>query len=406
MVTELVRHIIPHYGYWRMASFGEMAQLYAARLLRMVSQNMVSVFVAIFMYQKGYSLESIMLIICGYYVLRAIVSFFTAYYVAWVGPKRAIMVSNLLAVPSLVALTTIDEHTVASVVVYFVFQAVALTVFTIASDVQFSSLKSSNHAGKEVGRFHVMEKIGMGLAPMIGGFVAYLMGPEYTMWVAAILSIFSALPLFLTPERFRRHQRVTYQGMPIRLLRSQLMSITILGADQVVSGATWALFAGIMVFGIQSNEVYAQLGVAFSVSLVVSIIISQIFGKIIDRRRGRELMVAGMFANAAVHVSRCFVTTPFGVMATNATNEIGTSAYQMPYIRSYIDQADTIAGYRAVYISLMMVMFSLGAALLSALTSGAIWLFGPAWGLIASFLIMAVATFGTYWNGFDTLRAR
>jgi hypothetical protein len=117
-------------------------------------------------------------------------------------------------------------------------------------------------------------------------------------------------------------------------------------------------------------------------------------------------MVAGMFANAAVHVSRCFVTTPFGVMATNATNEIGTSAYQMPYIRSYIDQADTIAGYRAVYISLMMVMFSLGAALLSALTSGAIWLFGPAWGLIASFLIMAVATFGTYWNGFDTLRAR
>lgn len=404
MVSELLRRIIPGRSYWGVAPFSEMSELYAARFLRMVSQNMVGVFVAVFIYQKGYSLASIMVIIGVYYILRAIISFFSAYYIAWVSPKRAILVSNIFAIPALVALTTIDEFTFASVVVFFVCQAFAITIYTIASDMQFSSLKSDEAGGRELGVLHIMEKVGTGVAPMIGGFVAYWFGPEYTMWVAAILSIVSAFPLFMTPEKIRRKQRVMYRGMPWSQLRPQFFSYSILGADQVVSGATWSLFAAIAVFSITSNAVYAELGVAFSVSLIVSVIVSHIFGKVIDKRRGRELMLSGILMNSAVHISRCFISTPAGVITTNATNEIGTSAYQMPYLRSYIDTADNLPGYRVAYISMMSVFFCVGAALLSFITAAAVVWLGMLYGLMTSFVCMAIATYGVYWSGFDALR--
>lgn len=404
MIDDILYRIRLSKHYWRSVPFAEMAELYTSRFLRTVSQGMFGVFIVVFLYQKGYSVTNILLLVGGYYALRIFLCIGAAYYVAWAGPKRATLISNLLIVPSLWALVVIDQYTLLSVIVYFVMQALSLSLYYVASDIQFSTIRHTGSSGKEMGWLQIMEKVGAGAAPAIGGLVAFLFGPERVMLIAAVLSIASALPLFLSPEKVRRKQKITIHGLPIALLRKQFVSSMASGFDYVVSTATWALFVAVVVFGTGDNSVYAKLGLVFSISLITSIISSHIYGVLIDKRRAPELFQVGVIINSLIHVVRPFVNNPVGVGATNAANEVGTSAYNMPYMQSVYEVADELAGYRAIYIALILSAFCVGAALLAFASAGLVWWLGVADGMKWSFIITAAVTLTMLRHGFPSLR--
>lgn len=404
MINEILYRLRLGKHYWRSVPFAEMAELYASRLLRTVSQGMIGLFVVVFLYQKEYGAGTIFLFIGGYYAFRAVLSVVSAYYVAWAGPKRATLVSNILIVPSLWALVMIDSYTIIAVLVYFGFQAASLSLYYVASDTQFSSIKHTKAEGKEVGWLHIMEKIGTGLAPMVGGVVAYMFGPELVMWIASGLSIVSAFPLFLSPEKIRRKQKILFRGFPRHLLYKQLVSSGFMGVDYMTTTATWALFIAVVVFGTTDNSVYAKLGVAFSVSLIASIATSRLYGVLIDKERSSELYHTGVVVNALIHVVRPFITNTAGVVATNAANEIGTSAYTMPHVQNMYDTADNLPGYRIVYISLMMSTLCIGAATMSFITALLVWKLGTTAGMQCSFILASAMTLFLSRHGFSSLR--
>lgn len=389
--------------YWRMAPFAELAQVYASRFLRMLSESMVSIFVAVFLYQRGDSLVNIMLYVGGYYTLRIIASFVSAYFVAWAGPKRAILTSNILAIPAMVSLATIGQHTVVSTIGYFVFAALSLSLFTIAADTQFSSIKRNRFVGHELSWLHIVEKIAAGTAPLIGGLAAFWLGPESIMWAAAGLMLLSAFPLFMTPERTRQ-QKIIFRGLPWRQVKMQVFSYSISGGNQTATETIWPLFVAIIIFGTGSDAVYAQLGAVLSLALFVSIAVSHIYGVLIDNRRGRELYRTGVVINFITHALRPLVVTPLSVVLINAFNEAGSSAYKMPYTRHLYDTADTLPGYRTAYIATMMMGFCAGAALVAFLCAGLIWRFGTEAGFNYGFIAIAVLSLGLFAPGFKSLR--
>lgn len=404
MVAQLIRTIFHRHQYWRTISFAELAEFYIARFLRIVSQGMVGVMVAVLLYQNGYSLFYILVLFSFYYCIRIASSFFFGYMVAWMGPKQSTLVSNILAIPALISLTLLNEFMDIAAISFFIFEALSISLYTITSAVHFSSIKHSRHAGREIGWMHSVEKIAAGIAPLVGGLVAYWLGPESTIWAAALISMLAAMPLFLTPEKTQRHQRITYQGLSLRSLRTQLVSSIVAGADLPASGFMWSLFAALMIFGTADDSVYAKLGFFFSLSLFAAIIVSHIYGRVIDHRRGGDLYKAGIIANSLIHAVRPLVSTPLGVAFTNVSNEVTTSAYFMPYIRGMYDVADNLPGYRVAYISMMAVFFCIGALLLSLLAAGLVWHFGERLGLSLGFGAMAlIGLFGVR-HGFTSLR--
>jgi MFS family permease len=327
-----------------------------------------------------------------------------AYYVAWAGPKRAILVSNILIIPSLWALVTIDTYTIFAVFMYFFFQACSFALYYIASDVQFSSINHTEAAGKEVGWLYIMERVGTTVAPIAGGLIALFFGPEKVMLVAAILSIASALPLFLSPDKVHRHQKITFRGLPVQRLRQQFVSSGLAGVDYMTTSALWSLFIALTIFGTDDNSVYAKLGMAFTISLIASIVTSHVYGIIIDHRRASTLFKAGIVINALIHLTRPFITTPAGVATLNAANEAGTSAYNMPYVRTEYDEADNLPGYRIAYLAAMWASLCFGAALMAAVAAGLVWKVGAVDGLKASFIIAVIATLFMLNHGFSALR--
>src|SRR5690606_1063569 len=121
--------------------------------------------------------------------------------IAWIGPKHAILVSNLLYIPSMIAFALLPQFGPWLLGVALIFQAVSATMYSIGYMIDFSKVKSVEHAGKEIAYMNIFEKVTTGLSPLIGGFIAFLFGPQVVIIIAAVLFALAAVPLFRTGEQ-------------------------------------------------------------------------------------------------------------------------------------------------------------------------------------------------------------
>jgi len=364
MVQKFFHSLLSRRHFWRYATFSEVSELYVSRMLRMAALYMAASFMSIYLYQLGYSIVAIGLFWTGFFVFKTLLALPAARFIAWIGPKHAILISNLLYIPAMVAFALLPSFGTWLLFVSLIFQATSATMYSIAYLIDFSKVKSVDHAGKEIAYMNIFEKLTTGLSPLIGGFIAFLFGPQVVIVIAAILFAAAAAPLFKTGEQVRVNQKLSFRGFPWKLLFGHSLAQVSIGFDVFASGTVWTLYVAITILGLtsESNSVYAITGLLVSVVFLVAIIASYTYGRIIDRRKGGELMKVGAIANAATHLVRPFVMSPVTVAGMNAANELATTAYTLPYTRAVFDNAD-ISGARITYLGLIEVQSNFGAAL-------------------------------------------
>ncbi len=363
MLQRIIYRLLERRHYWRYISFSEMAELYASRTLRTLAVSMVSVFVGLYMYQNGYPLSGIFAYFGAYFLYRALLAYPYAYVIARIGPKHATMISNFLYVPALLSMATLPEYGVWSLVGCAFFQGLSVTLYEMSYLVDFSKVRHHEHAGRELGYMSMLEKIASSLSPLIGGLIAYFFGPQATLLFAAAVFAVAGLPLLMSPERVRTRQSISFRGLAVKKVYRNVLAEMTVGFDVIASGLMWSLFVMIMIFGSSTNAVYAEIGALSSLTLVTSIITARLFGRIVDRHRGRELLQAGVVVDSLTHMARPFVTTPLGVVMVNITNEMATTAYAMPFTKAMFAMADDLPGFRIVYMSIMSGSLALGASL-------------------------------------------
>jgi len=391
MIRQLIHRLLLRRHFWRYATFSEVAELYTSRMLRMLAINISAAFIAIFLYQNGYSI----LFIAGYgtcyFIAKAILTFPAAKYAARFGPKHGILLSNLLYIPSLIIFTYMPDWGLPAIIATGFLQASSVTLYGLCHMVDFSKVKSADHAGKEIAFMTIFEKIATGLSPLMGGFLAFMAGPRATLWVAAILLALATVPLLRTAEPTATGQKLVFRGFPWRLAWRSYVAELGIGVDVLASGGVWLLMVAVAILGVNSNQVYAEMGVLMSVVLLAALAASYTYGKLIDKRRGGELLRISVIANSLVHLSRPFITSPVIVAGTNMVNEAATTGYTMAYTRGMFDTADR-SGHRIVYLAGIELMLNLGAILAGIVLVAFVLWFGPTHGMSYFFFVVAPVT--------------
>ncbi len=401
MLTRLIHRLLRRRHFWRQADFSEIAELYATRMLRSMAVGMISVFVAIYLLRSGYSVAFILAYFCAYYLLRGVFVWPSAHVVARIGPKHSTLMSNLIYIPSLLALAVLPELGITALVIAGFFQAFSVSLYDISSNVNFSKVKVLDHEGKELGFLYTMTKVGTTLSPLLGGVAATLFGPQFTIMLAASIFIVAAAPLFFSPEPVPTHQVLKLKGLKLQHIGRNLVSQAGAGVDFGASGPLWSLFIAIIVLSGSGQAIYAQVGALSSITLISAIIAARIFGLLIDKRRGGELLSLSVMLNSCLHLLRPFTTSVTGVASLNVANEVATTGYSMPFIKGMCDTADSIHGYRITYLSLMSATLALGASLLAGLAALLVYLAGDVTGLKLAYLVAAVLTLPIAWHGFS-----
>lgn len=376
MIQTFIHRLLKRRHFWRYATFDEVAELYAARVMRLLAQFMINIFVAVYLYQQGYSLLFIALYYAASFAFRTSIVYFAAKFIAKFGPKHGILTANLLYIPALISFTFVQYIGLPALIIFAIFQSISMVMYDLAHMVDFSKVKHVAHAGKEIGYMQILERLTAGLSPFIGGVIAFLVAPEATMWLSALLFMAASLPLFRTKEPVRLNQKLEFRHFPWRSAWRSIRAETAIGVDVVASNFIWVLFIAITIFASTGNDLYFTIGAFASVTVITSFFSAYAFGRIIDWRHGGDLLRVATIANALTHVFRAFVTTPPGVVAANVTNEVATTGYTMSYMRGIFDTADRAIGHRIAYLLLISAAMNFGA-MIACLTFAALLLITP-----------------------------
>ena len=369
MLQSMIYRFLRRRHFWRYASFDEVAELYASRTMRMVAQNMVSLFIAVYLYQNNFSLVFIALYFATSFLFRALVSYPSAKYAAYFGPKHGILVANIAYIPALVCFALVPEYGIWAVLGFGFFQSWSMTMYDLSYLINFSKVKHTEHAGKEIGFMQIFDRIAASISPLIGGAIAFIFAPEVTMWLSAVIFAMASWPLLRTSEQTATRQKLQLSGFPWRTTYRSMIAETAVGVDNFASIGVWVLFLSVVVFAGSANDLYLKIGGFASITVVTSFVAAYGFGRLIDRRRGGDLLRFATIGNALTHLFRVFVTTPTGIVAANVSNEIATVGYAMAFNRGLFDMADR-SGHRIMYLFFIEVALNLGAmvaALLLAL---------------------------------------
>lgn len=375
----MIYRLLRRRHFWRYATFDEVAELYASRTMRMVAQNMISLFVAVYLYREGFTLLFIALYFAAYFLLRTVVSYPAARYAAYFGPKHGILIANLLYIPALVCFAFVPEYGIWAVLAFGFFQAWSMTTYDLSYLVQFSKVKHDKHAGKEIGFMQILDRGAVSLSPLLGGALASFISPEAVMLVSAAFFAIASWPLFQSAEQTATRQKLRFDGFPWRTTYRSMIAETAIGVDGFASNAVWVLFLSAVVFAGSANDVYVKIGGLLSISVITSFLAAYAFGRLIDRRRGRDLLRISTLANALTHVFRIFVVSPAGVAAANALNEAATTGYSMAFSRGLFDTADR-SGHRVAYLFLIEIALNIGS-MIAALMMAVLFLVVPGGGL-------------------------
>jgi hypothetical protein len=392
MIQQLIHRLLLRRHFWRYATFSEVAELYASTLLRKLAINIASAFMSVFLYQIGYSLLFIASFWMAYYLVKLLTVVPAAQYASKFGPKHGILLSNLLYIPAMAIFTFVPEWGIPAIVATGLLQCTSATLYSLCYAIDFSKVKNVEHAGKEIAYMNMIEKLATGLSPFVGGILAFAMGPESTMWAAAGLFAVAALPLFHTGEPPKSRQKLVFRGFPWRMTWRSLVANTGVGFDFVTSGTVWTLYIAVIVIGTGSNEVYAKMGALLSVVIIAAIAASYAYGKLIDNKRGGELLKISIVANALVHMTRPLVGNLGIAAAVNVANEAATTGYMMAFTRGMFDTAD-ISGHRITYLACMELTASFGAALAAGLFALSLLLWDDRMAMEIFFYIAAAAVF-------------
>ena len=402
MLKSILYKILEKRHFWRYATFGEIAELYALRTVRVIAMNIVSGFTSVYLYEAGYSLSLIMFFWLCFYLAKMPLSFLSGYLVTACGPKRGIYISNVLYVPAMISLGLLPLIGSISILFWGMFMAISASIYQLCYMVDFSRVKSVEHAGKELAFINIIEKIAIGVSPIIGGLVALWCGLPVVIWITAVLFVLSALPVFWLVEPITIRQKIKIRGFPWRTNVYNIIAQFGVGFDVVATGIIWSLFIIIIVFPGHGWDIYVRLGILSSVTILTAVIVSYIYGKLIDNSKGEQLLLASVLMNSLVHLFRPFAKTASFIVGINITNEVSTTGYDMACLRGVFDAAD-LSGHRIAYLCMVDIVSSFGAAFACMILLFCTFLFGSTDGFNAFYisaalfvLIIGVARFNIY----------
>ena len=389
MLKELFINIfLRRHRFWRFASFSEIGELYTVKMMRTIGFYVGASFMSVYMLKSGYSVVDISLFWAGYFALKVVMILPLAKLIADIGPKKAVIISNFLYIPSMISFIFLPQFGLWSLLITGSLQAISAALYNMGYTITFSRVKNPEKAGRQVASMNIAEKIAKGVSPLIGGLLAMFFDPRASIVVSTIFFILAAWPLLRTKDTMQTGFKLIPKKFPWKQAKSGLMAQLPLGFDIYASGIAWSIFLASLIFTTDSNQVYAELGALTSLILAVSLISTYAYGKLIDRRAGGQLLYWAAIGSVVVDIFRILVRTPAMAVGTNAAKEVMMTGYSMAFMRGMLDEADR-SGYRVLYVCLSNLIANLGSLAAALILAGAVAMFHTAGGFTIFYLVAA-----------------
>lgn len=381
IITRLLRHRHP----WRELEFSQLAELYSAVSLRMLAQNLVGIFIPVYLYKIGYSLPDVLLFFVFTYAATIIADLPIGWIVARFGPKHSMLAGNLVQIVVLLLLVTQPDQRWLLILPAIAY-GVARGLFFIPYNVDFSKILHPDHGGKELGFMTNLQQLANVIGPLAGGAIALFIGARYTLIAGIVLFALAAVPLFASAEPVTRQRSLNFNGLFKKPRWPDYVSYFGYSGQLKILQLFWPLFLALTIF---AAHTYFKLGIILSISAGASLFTTLVIGRLVDKHRGGQLLKYSTISSAVIDCLLPLITGFGGALAVTMANQSLASGFEIPFGRGMYDTADSLEGQRITYITVMEMFSEVGNLALVAV----VWLLSlalaPVLSLQLGFIIAA-----------------
>ena len=374
----MVRHHIlaPH------SAPSEVKELYVAMGLKTLGISLVSVFIPIYLYKLGYSIQAILVYFITYNLILFVVDPLAGYLLTRWGSKKLMVSAFGFVLLNLSLLATLPNFHWP-----LVFVAITLALYSCAYDipyhVTFSRFKAKGRSGGELGAMQIIIRVGGSLGPLIGGAVATSFGIGYAFIATIVLLIAGGLFLLISKE-IPVQPGYSLRKLPLRKMRRDLLSYGALSIDASMIGNFWPFFL-FLVF-----VTYAKIGLITTLSFLFSLSAAYLAGRLTDRGHQRGLIRRGSTLESVVHVGRTVSATPFLAGPTGIVGEMSHVFILIPWCARYYSRADEFP--RVEYVTAMEMMATLSRFINWVMLLAISYFVTLKWLVIIGFIIAAASS--------------
>lgn len=328
-------HHYPHYFKHRLNT--QLQELYLTAAMMDFASAAITLFEPIYLWTLGYRIPEIMvfyLIVYGSYFFLAPLG---GKFVARFGPERSIMVSTVWLVIYFAGLISIAGHPGLLYIAPVLF-ALQKTFYWPAYHFDFIRWSEKQERASEFSGLWTVTTMMYVLGPIIGGVVVKFFGFTPLFLGAAVIILFSSLPLFVQ-QGGRKIESFSYWRSLILPFRRRYIKNTVgyLGLGEELIGMTvWPIFI-LLVYG----SVF-EVGFLVGISALITSVATLVAGKMTDKANKQTVLSLSGILQSVFWFLRLFTRLPAAVFGLDVAgrsihNSVFVSISTQTYDRAHQD---------------------------------------------------------------------
>lgn len=331
----------------------ELKIFYISISLYNFASSIIQIFVPLYLFEKGFSLSSILLFFALTQIGRFAALPLAAGLSSLYGAKKILAASFIFQIIYFLLLRKIDYFSF-----YFIGSALIFGVMSaflsLAYLVHVSKISPNDSRGRILGKISIYSAFTSAAGPLLGGFIIASRGFGSALLAAIILTIPAIVFLFLTPE-VSKIRKINFNLINIRKIYPDLIANGFYNLQSFLETVVWTIFIFIII------PQYKAIGLIQTISLLVSIIGFYLIGKWTDKFNRNKILLYGSAVTAIVGILRVAGNSFAKIFAFNVAFNFAYTMERFPWVVKLQEHMDTEA--RTEY----MAIFEVGGAAISFL---------------------------------------
>lgn len=339
---------------------------YSYKLLRTVAFIISHTFIPIFLFSElGYSIFQVSLFTT---IVHAILLPFiplTGKVIKKIGVKRTISLHIFGMALFFYLLKFLSGNFVNDlpfILLLGLIKSVPKSFFSVSETIFVSKkiLGTKEDDGKNLSYIQITLIVASILAPFVGGVITYFFGFVSFFTAVSILSLISAIPLWLGADVYIRSEGKYFDfiGFVINKMNRnvQLAEFGKNFSDSILQ-VLWPIFIILVV------ENTLNLGSLLSVSALIAIVVSKNIGKELDKGNQKNILTRTTKLASIIFFFRTLFPIPLALLITDSINKIITPLIKIPYDKnlfSYIKSFENKVFGSTVYVLYSEFMYLVG----------------------------------------------
>lgn len=312
--------------------FTELNEIFAVMSLRSFAVSMIGIFVPIYMYTLGYSLQEIFLLHIIMFFIEFAFELVAAQVISKLGPKHSIALSMPFLVAHFWLLSTVPQY---HWPLWLIAAAggISLALYWQGYNYDFSRSKTKNGATKDISRLYIMLAVLGAIAPFVGGTIATYFGFQALYGVVIGLLMIVFLPLIWFKEK-QRSRPLNSGSIKLSDIYRDILAYGGSGMEASVTMIIWPLFVFAIVGTVQ------KVGIITSLTVILSIMVTYFVGKKVNNGNRHNFVKYGGLVDSLTYIVIIFVDTFGQILSLNFVRALIGSLRSAPFTSEYYLHAD------------------------------------------------------------------